>query len=84
MAARRETLSPHRRRINRTTSAITLLLVGACVAGCDSETAPEALRVDFVRALGRLRGFLAENADIVYGLALEDREVAVIRRAAGA
>jgi hypothetical protein len=37
MAARRETLSPHRRRINRTTSAITLLLVGACVVGCDSE-----------------------------------------------
>jgi hypothetical protein len=58
--------------------------IAALVAGCDAETAPDALRLEFVRALGRLRRFLAENADIVYGLALEDREGTVIRRGAGA
>ena len=37
MAAGRETRLPQRRRLNRTTSAITLLLVGVCVAGCENE-----------------------------------------------
>jgi hypothetical protein len=37
MVARHETLSAQRRKINLSTSAITLLLVGAVVVGCDSE-----------------------------------------------
>jgi hypothetical protein len=56
----------------------------ALVAGCDTETPPEALRVEFVRALGRLRQFLAENADIADGLAIEDLPRTVLGRAAGA
>lgn len=37
MAAGRETQSPQRRTARITTSAITLLLVGAFVAGCENE-----------------------------------------------
>ena len=58
--------------------------ISALVAGCDSETAPEALRVDFVRALGRLRGFLSENGDIADALGIEDLERTVLGRGASA
>ncbi|MDB5092576.1 MAG: hypothetical protein JWO85_677 [Candidatus Eremiobacteraeota bacterium] len=58
--------------------------IAALVAGCDSATPPDALRVGFVRALGRLRGFLSENADIAHGLALEDLDGTVVGRSARA
>jgi hypothetical protein len=58
--------------------------ISALVAGCDAETAPEALRAEFVRALGRLRAFLFENSDIADLLAIEDGPGTMLGRAAGA
>jgi hypothetical protein len=54
------------------------------VAGCGTESGPEAFRSELVRSLGRLRQFLSENGDIADALAIEDLEVAVLGRAAGA
>src|ERR1700736_1962588 len=34
------------------------------VAGCDGEIVPDLLRPEFVRSLGRLGQFLAENVDL--------------------
>jgi hypothetical protein len=58
--------------------------VSALVSGCEAETAPETLRVEFVRALGRLRQFLSENGDIADTLAIEGLEETVLGLAAGA
>jgi hypothetical protein len=55
--------------------------IAALVAGCDSATPPDALRVGFVRALGRLREFLAENGDIADTLGIGDLDRAVGRGA---
>jgi hypothetical protein len=38
--------------------------ISVLVASCDPEVAPEGLRGEVVRALGRLRQFLCENLDI--------------------
>ena len=58
--------------------------IAALVGGCIPEAAPAEDRPSVVRALGRLRQFLAENADIADALAVEELERGMFGRGTGA
>jgi hypothetical protein len=58
--------------------------IAVLVQDCNPQAAPADLQSDVVRALGRLRQFLGENADIGDALAIEELERSVVGRAVGA